>query len=199
MGTRGYFPGRKWPDSPSNTKIKNVWRYTIIPLTPWIRVLLEKLIVTQLIKKFFVFWETRRSIITFTRAHHWSLSWGRCIQSTNSPAISLGSILILAFHLCLYLPHCLFTSGFWIKYLYAFPISPMHATCPVHLSPWLYHSSSIYWSMQVMKLLRQSISACCHFIPVKSKYFPQHPILIHPQSVLPSVWGTEFYTHTKRV
>jgi len=35
---------------------------------------LEKLIVTQLIKKFVAFCGTRRFITVFTRAHHWSLS-----------------------------------------------------------------------------------------------------------------------------
>jgi hypothetical protein len=29
----------------------------------------------------------------FTRAHHWSLSWSRCIQSTFSHPVSLRSIV----------------------------------------------------------------------------------------------------------
>jgi len=41
----------------------------------WTRVLLEKLIVTQLVKKF-VFYATRRFIIVFTRAHHWAVTLG---------------------------------------------------------------------------------------------------------------------------
>jgi hypothetical protein len=43
-------------------------------LTPWSRALLEKLIVTQIVKKFPVFYGTRRFITVFTRAHHWFLS-----------------------------------------------------------------------------------------------------------------------------
>jgi hypothetical protein len=43
-------------------------------LTPWSRILLEKLIVTQLVKKFLVFYGTRFFITMFTRAHHLSLS-----------------------------------------------------------------------------------------------------------------------------
>jgi len=51
-------------------------------------VLLEKLTVTQLGKKFLAFYGTRKSIIVFTRVYHWSLSWTRCIQSTPSHHIS---------------------------------------------------------------------------------------------------------------
>jgi len=44
-------------------------------LTPWSRVLLEKLTVSQLVKKFPAFYETRRFIIVFIWACHLSLSW----------------------------------------------------------------------------------------------------------------------------
>jgi len=43
-------------------------------LTTWSRVLLEKLMVTHLVKKFPVFYGTRRFITIFTRDRHWSLS-----------------------------------------------------------------------------------------------------------------------------
>jgi len=42
--------------------------------TPYSRILFEKLIVTQLVKKFPTFYETRKFIILFTRARHWSVS-----------------------------------------------------------------------------------------------------------------------------
>jgi hypothetical protein len=48
--------------------------------SPWNTAPLEKLIVPQLIKKFFAFYETRRFITVFTR----SLSWICRIQSTSS-------------------------------------------------------------------------------------------------------------------
>jgi len=38
------------------------------------RILLDKLIVTQLVKKFRAFYGTGMFIILFTRAHHWPLS-----------------------------------------------------------------------------------------------------------------------------
>jgi hypothetical protein len=40
---------------------------------PWSRVILKKLIVTQLANKFHAFYGTRRFIIVFTKARHWSL------------------------------------------------------------------------------------------------------------------------------
>jgi hypothetical protein len=48
------------------------------------RVLLEKLVVIQLVKKFPTFNGTWRFITVFAKARHWSLSWGRCILSTTS-------------------------------------------------------------------------------------------------------------------
>jgi hypothetical protein len=52
----------------------------IIPkLTPWRRVL-EKLISSQLLKKYPAFYGTQRFITTFTRACHLSLSGARSIQ-----------------------------------------------------------------------------------------------------------------------
>jgi hypothetical protein len=48
--------------------------------------------------------------------------------------ISLRSILILSSHLCLGLWSGHIPSGFLIKTLHAFLTSPMHATCPFHLT-----------------------------------------------------------------
>jgi len=42
-------------------------------LVPGNKVLLEKLIVTQLVKKFLAIHGTRRFITVFTRSRHWSL------------------------------------------------------------------------------------------------------------------------------
>jgi len=50
-------------------------------LTPWSRVLLEKLIGSWLVKKLSTFYRTQQFITAFTTAHHLSLSWARSIQS----------------------------------------------------------------------------------------------------------------------
>jgi hypothetical protein len=70
-------------------------------LTPWSRVLLEKLTGFQLVKKLPTFYGTRRFITAFTNARHLSLSLTSSIQSTFLNPNSWRSILILSFHLCL--------------------------------------------------------------------------------------------------
>ena len=52
-------------------------------LTPWSRVLLEKLTGLQLVKQFHAFCGTRKFITAFTSARHLSLSWARSIESTS--------------------------------------------------------------------------------------------------------------------
>jgi hypothetical protein len=42
-------------------------------LTPWCRILFEKLIVTELIKKYRFLYGTRRFITAFTKARHWTV------------------------------------------------------------------------------------------------------------------------------
>ena len=68
-------------------------------LTPWCRVLLEKLIGLQLVQKFPAFYGTRRFITALTSFRHLSLSWASPIQSTYPHPSSWRSILILSTHL----------------------------------------------------------------------------------------------------
>jgi hypothetical protein len=96
----------------------------------WSRVLLEKLIVTQLIKKFLAFfWKPK-----FRHRVHKSPSWAKCIQSTTSHTIYLRSILMLSYHLRLGLRSGFFPSWLPAKIFYAFLISPIRGTCPAHHS-----------------------------------------------------------------
>ena len=73
-------------------------------LTPWSRILLEKLTCPQLVKKFPEFYGTRKFITTFTNARHLSLSWASSIQSIPPHLTSWRSSLILSSHLRLGLP-----------------------------------------------------------------------------------------------
>jgi hypothetical protein len=93
-------------------------------LTPWSRILLEKLVVIRLVKEFFTVYGTRRFITEFTTA---------CIWSTISHIISVRTIIILPSHLRLGLPTGLFRLGFQTKMSHALLISSMRATCPARL------------------------------------------------------------------
>jgi hypothetical protein len=101
-------------------------------LTPWCRVLPEKLTGLQLVKKFPTFHGTRRFITGLTSIRHLSLSWASSIQSIYPHPTSYRSILILSTHLHLGLPSGLFPSGFPTKTLYTPLSSPICATCPAH-------------------------------------------------------------------
>ena len=73
-------------------------------LTPWCRVLLEKLTGLQLVKKLPAFHGTPRFITALTSVRHLSLSWVSPIQSIYPHPTSWRSILILSTHLRLGLP-----------------------------------------------------------------------------------------------
>ena len=93
-------------------------KHQIYLLTPWCRVLVEKLTGLQLVKKFSAFHGNRRFITALTSVRHLSLSWASSIQSTCPHPTSWRSILILSTHLRLGLPSGLFPSGFPSKTLY---------------------------------------------------------------------------------
>ena len=128
-----------WQPQPPGTLLawprlyRNCCTFTYSLLTPWCRVLLEKLTGLQLVKKFPAFYGTRRFITALTSARHLSLSWASPIHSTYPHPTSWRSILMLSTHLRLGLPSGLFPSGSPTKTLYT-PLSlPIRATCPAHL------------------------------------------------------------------
>ena len=102
-------------------------------LTQCSRVLLVKLSISQLVKKFTAFYGTRRFITTFTSARHLSLSWARSIKSMPPHPTSWRSILILSSHLLLGFPSGVFPSGFLTKTAYTTLFSPICATYPANL------------------------------------------------------------------
>ena len=87
-------------------------------LTPWCRVLLEKLTGLKLVKKFLVFHGTRKFITSLTSVRHLSLSWASPIQFIYPRPTSWRSSLILSTYLRLGLPSGLLPSGFSNKTLY---------------------------------------------------------------------------------
>ena len=114
---------------------KDTTSYNLVTylLTPWCRVLLEKLTGLQLVKKFSAFHGTRRFITALTSVRHLSLSWVSPIQSIYPHPTSWRSILILSTHLRLGLPSGLLPSSFPTKTLYTPLSSPIRAICPAHL------------------------------------------------------------------
>ena len=119
---------RIWGKSSHDIEVRRTYL-----LTPCCKVLLEKLTVLQLVKKFPAFHGTRRSITALTSVRHVSLSWASPIQSIYPHPTSWRSVLILSTHLRLGLPSGLFPSCFPTNTLYTPLSSPIRATCPAHL------------------------------------------------------------------
>jgi hypothetical protein len=69
-----------------------------------------------------------------------------------------------------------------------------HLSHPCHMSyishhSWFDHPNIIWWNMQVRKLLIMNSSpASCHFLPLRSKFSPDHPVLNHTQWAHPLAW-----------
>ena len=119
-------------------------------LTPWCRVLLEKLTGLQLVKKLPAFYGTRRFITALTSVRHLSLSWTSPIQSIHPHPTSWRSILILFTHLHPGLPSDLLPSGFPTKTLYTPLLThTRHMPSPSHSSRF-YHPHNVGSGVQII-------------------------------------------------
>ena len=127
-------------------------------LTPWCRVLLEKLTGLQLVKKFPAFHGIRMFIAALRSVRQHSLSWASPIQSIYPHPTSWKSIIMLSTHLLLGLPSGFFPSGFPSKTLYT--PSP-HPYAP-HAQPNSFFSilsPAQYWERITSHLARYAISS----------------------------------------
>ena len=137
------------PDYSFTNKISDTFLLTYL-LTPWCRVLLEKLTGLQLVKKFPKFHGTRRFITALTSVRHLSLSWASPIQSIYTHPTSWRSILILSTHLRLGLLSGLLPSGFLTKTLYTPLLThTRHMPSPSNSSRF-YHPHNIGWAVQII-------------------------------------------------
>ena len=129
-------------------------------VTPWCRVLLEKLTGLQLVKKFPAFHGTRMFITALTSVRHISLSWANPIQSIYPHPTSWRSILILSTHLRLGLPIFLLNWHYPFRGPVRHPFNSAawgrshHSPTPLWLSPWKgeikVFNHRIYWHVQPM-------------------------------------------------
>ena len=120
-----------------------IYRHTYL-LTPLSKVLLEKLVGLQLVKKFPAFHGTRRFITAFTSFRHPSLSWPSPIQSPYPQPTSWRSILILSTHLRLGFPQRSLSHRFPNQDPIRHPLLPhtTHMPRPSHSSRF-YHPHNI--------------------------------------------------------
>ena len=176
--------------------------YLTFLLTPWCRVLLEKLTVLQLVKKSPAFHGTRRFITALTSVRQLSLSWASPIQSIYPHPTSRRSILILSTHLRLGLPSGLLPSGFPAKTLYTLLSSPIRATFPAHLILLHFITHTILgeeyksFSSLLCNLLHSPVTSSLlgPNILLNTMFCSQTPSVSFP----PAVSTTKFHTHTKQ-
>ena len=142
-------------------------------LTPWSRVILEKLTVYQLVKKYPVFMAHPKFITAFTRAHQLSL----ILSQSNLVHASLFHFLKLKFNIIFPSTR---RSSMWSISIRSLQqnsvcISPVPHTC--HMSrpspSWFDHPSNIWWELHIMKLLiMQSSLLPCYLVYRRLKYIP---------------------------
>ena len=151
-------------------------------LTPWCRVLLEKLTGLQLVKKFPTFHGTRRFITALTSVPHLSLSWASPIQSIYTHPTSWRSTLLLFTHLRLGLPSGSFPPVS-IPRPYTHPSPHPYAPHAQPISFFSILSPAQYWVKSTNHLAPRYAISSIPLLPrpPRSKYSPQHHVLKHPQ------------------
>jgi hypothetical protein len=83
----------------------------------------------------------------------------------------------------------------------SFPVAFLSVTytrssCPPFAVYPRFANSNYTWRrVQIVHLVMQLSPPHCHFIPLQSKYSPQHPVLKHPQSMFLPLCQRQSFTH----
>ena len=169
---------------------------TYVLITPWSRVLLEKLTGFQLVKKYRILWNPKVHYRIYKCTPPVPIVSQLDPVHTPHP-ISWRSILILFSLRRLGLPNGVFPAGFPTKTLYTPLLSPICATCHAHL---------ILLDLITQTILGSSTDyvGLCSFLhsPVTSSLLGPNILLSTlfstPLACLPpSLSVTKFHTHTK--
>ena len=133
-----------WPHSQRTQSSPHAPAYLLnYLLTPWSRVLIEKLV-----KTFPAFYGTRRFITAFTSARHMSLSWARSIQSIR-PHPTAWRSMFQHISLKTHCPIILFPVVFPTKYFLHFYYFP----CVLHTHPSLFIYLTLFPVSRMTQLL----------------------------------------------
>jgi len=128
-------------------------------LTPWSRVLLEKLTGLELVKKFSALNGTRRFITVFTSARHLSLSWASSIQSIPP------TYYFLKIHFNIILTSTSGSSRFAHQNpVLASPLPHTHYMPRPSHSSRFYHPNSIGWGAQIINPLNPELNPICYLL-----------------------------------
>jgi hypothetical protein len=158
-------------------------------------------VLEKLGKNFPAFYGTQRFITMLRTVHQWSLSRGRWVQFTPFHPLSQKSIQILSSHPCLGPPSGLFSSCFPNKTLFAFLISLICVTCPVHLIFFDLVAQIMFG--EVFKLWSSLVCSLLQPPAIFSLLGPNTCISLAPYSETPSIFvvpivgESKFRTHTK--
>jgi hypothetical protein len=156
---------------------------SISALTPWRRVIFEKLIVSQLARKFPAFNGTWKFITMYIRTCHWILCWATWIHCTTSHRLTLRTILILSYLNACFSQVACSLKVFRLKFVKNFS-SLVRATCFFRFILLLeLITLIIFGGVQIMNFVIVSFSPTfCYFLSLRSKY-TQHPLRKYPECV----------------
>jgi hypothetical protein len=151
-------------------------------LNPWSKIF-EKLIVTQLVKKYSAFlWNSKI---------HYCVNKNPLLDpilTHSNPVRSIDPYLPKV-HLNVIFPPTPRSSQWSLTFgppnKNPVNTSPLPHACHMSRPPhhWLNHPNNIRWRIQVMKFVIMQFSPRTVFFPFRSKYLPQHSVLKNPQSM----------------